>query len=291
MVSANSKQLLSNTAPAAARRKPFIRRVLRRLRVEFFKLLGRVRKLTAALVYLFGRSTGLAVRHQPLEYRDGELDVTVRRYIELIDFMNEAKIRHSSSVLDVGCAPGRLAERLYRAGFNNIEGCDWKPECELVERVRGQLRYRQVDLNAAALESYDDAAFDVVICSDVLEHLEHPARMLREFARVTAPGGNIFITLPNGFNLLERWHILKTGNSSRYRSERGSSLFGHISMLPTWVLESLCDRAGLEVVAEGQGFMWWNYFWFPNRRFSHLFSYYAYYQLRHKLATNQPFPK
>jgi 2-polyprenyl-3-methyl-5-hydroxy-6-metoxy-1,4-benzoquinol methylase len=291
MVSANSKQLLSNTAPAAATRKPFIRRVLRRLRVEFFKLLGRVRKLTAALVYLFGRSTGLAVRHQPLEYRDGELDVTVRRYIELIDFMNEAKIRHSSSVLDVGCAPGRLAERLYRAGFNNIEGCDWKPECELVERVRGQLRYRQVDLNAAALESYDDAAFDVVICSDVLEHLEHPARLLREFARVTAPGGNIFITLPNGFNLLERWHILKTGNSSRYRSERGSSPFGHISMLPTWVLESLCDRAGLEVVAEGQGFMWWNYFWFPNRRFSHLFSYYAYYQLRHKLATNQPFPK
>src|SRR6476469_7751809 len=37
----------------------------------------------------------------------------------------------------------------------------------------------------------DDASFDVVLCTQVLEHCDDPARAVRELRRVTAPGGRV----------------------------------------------------------------------------------------------------
>ena len=37
----------------------------------------------------------------------------------------------------------------------------------------------------------DDAAFDLVLCTQVLEHCDDPARAVRELRRVTAPGGRV----------------------------------------------------------------------------------------------------
>ena len=37
----------------------------------------------------------------------------------------------------------------------------------------------------------DDGAFDVVLCTQVLEHVEDPAQAVRELHRVTSPGGRV----------------------------------------------------------------------------------------------------
>ena len=37
----------------------------------------------------------------------------------------------------------------------------------------------------------DDASFDVVLCTQVLEHVEHPGQAVRELRRVTVPGGRV----------------------------------------------------------------------------------------------------
>lgn len=42
-----------------------------------------------------------------------------------------------------------------------------------------------------------DGFFDAVLCTEVLEHLPHPARALEELARVLRPGGNLILTLPS----------------------------------------------------------------------------------------------
>jgi SAM-dependent methyltransferase len=41
-----------------------------------------------------------------------------------------------------------------------------------------------------------DASFDVVLCTEVLEHLPNPLEALREFARLLRPGGHMIITAP-----------------------------------------------------------------------------------------------
>jgi len=41
-----------------------------------------------------------------------------------------------------------------------------------------------------------DASFDVVLCSEVLEHLPDPAKVLNEFSRLLKPGGKLILTAP-----------------------------------------------------------------------------------------------
>ncbi len=41
-----------------------------------------------------------------------------------------------------------------------------------------------------------DGAFDAVLCSEVLEHVADPVRVLKELARVTRPGGVLVLTAP-----------------------------------------------------------------------------------------------
>ena len=42
------------------------------------------------------------------------------------------------------------------------------------------------------------ASFDVVSCTDVLEHLEYPHRVVAELVRICRPGGLVAIVVPDG---------------------------------------------------------------------------------------------
>lgn len=51
--------------------------------------------------------------------------------------------------------------------------------------------------DATTLHGVEDERFDFVIASHVVEHLEDPVRCLRNLARVTRPGGCVFLALPD----------------------------------------------------------------------------------------------
>src|SRR3954465_11188806 len=51
---------------------------------------------------------------------------------------------------------------------------------------------------------FDDAAFDLIWCSEVIEHLADPAFALSELRRVTKPGGLLLLTTPNSYAWLFR---------------------------------------------------------------------------------------
>lgn len=42
----------------------------------------------------------------------------------------------------------------------------------------------------------DNGAFDAVLCTQVLEHLDHPRECMKELYRVLRPGGKLFVTVP-----------------------------------------------------------------------------------------------
>ena len=46
------------------------------------------------------------------------------------------------------------------------------------------------------MASVADASVDTLLCSEVLEHVPHPAAAIAEFARVVAPGGSLLVTVP-----------------------------------------------------------------------------------------------
>lgn len=51
-------------------------------------------------------------------------------------------------------------------------------------------------------------AFDVVVCADVLEHLPDPAAVLDRVRGWIAPGGRLFVSLPNVANVAVRLSLL-----------------------------------------------------------------------------------
>lgn len=89
------------------------------------------------------------------------------------------------SILDVGCGTGDLGR--YRPSADvAVHGVDIDPRA--VDVARAYEEAVCVDLEASPLP-YDNEAFDAVLARDVLEHLQDPARLVREIFRVLRPQG------------------------------------------------------------------------------------------------------
>lgn len=93
-------------------------------------------------------------------------------------------------VLDLGCAGGFMAEALVKMGAV-VTGID--PAAQAIDAARARaenvgqsIRY---DVGVGENLPYDTDAFDVVVCVDVLEHVQDLHQVLREVARVLRPGG------------------------------------------------------------------------------------------------------
>ncbi|WP_067723059.1 bifunctional 2-polyprenyl-6-hydroxyphenol methylase/3-demethylubiquinol 3-O-methyltransferase UbiG [Nocardia yamanashiensis] len=93
-------------------------------------------------------------------------------------------------VLDVGCGGGFTTEFLDGRGAS-VSGVDPSPDLIAAARRHAAETGRNIEYRVGAAEAlpYPDAAFDIVTCVDVLEHVADPARSIREIARVLVPGG------------------------------------------------------------------------------------------------------
>lgn len=98
--------------------------------------------------------------------------------------------------LDVGCRDGYWSRKLKQRGYEVIS-CDIDPHCP-----DGLI----VDANAKL--PFDDNEFDLLWCSEVIEHLLDPAFTIQEFKRVLKPDGRLLMTTPNQdfwvFRLIEK---------------------------------------------------------------------------------------
>lgn len=134
----------------------------------------------------------------------------------------------ATTVLDAGCGEGLLVEE-YAARLA-IEGLDPNYVAPHV---------RQGSLTALP---YADAAFDRVLCLDVLEHLsfEDQPRALAEIHRVLRSGGEALVSVPNLAHLQSRVQFALRGRLIRTASE-----LKHPGDRPAFEYMRLFARAGL----------------------------------------------
>jgi len=114
-------------------------------------------------------------------------------------FIAERTALAGRRVLDVGCGGGLLAEALSRAGAR-VTAIDLAPGMIEVARLHAAESALAVDYRLAAAEEVaaaEPAAFDVVTCMEMLEHVPRPAAMTATLARALRPGGALFVSTIN----------------------------------------------------------------------------------------------
>lgn len=94
-------------------------------------------------------------------------------------------------VLDLGCGSSPYRQFISRGG--------WRVVAVDVE-MRGSLTAVLADAGALPFPS---ASFDGVLFSEVLEHMPDPESVVRELARVTKPGGTLFLSTPLHYSIHE----------------------------------------------------------------------------------------
>lgn len=146
--------------------------------------------------------------------------------IYLFDQILKGRIVPGSRILDAGCGTGRNLVYLAREGFD-VAAVDGSADA--VEHTRALLSDIAPALPADAVRvadldslPFDDASFDVVICSAVLHFSrdeEHFAAMMDELWRVLKPGGLFFSRLATTIgmeslarNIEGRWYALPDGS-------------------------------------------------------------------------------
>jgi len=128
----------------------------------------------------------------------------LRRRIEvdntaLLDFVGRAaaSLPSGARVLDAGAGEGRYRPELEHSRYVGID------------LAVGDVGWHYQDLDAIGdlcRLPFATGLFDAVLCTQVLEHVTEPQRVLREIQRVLKPGGQLFLTAPQSWHQHQKPH-------------------------------------------------------------------------------------
>lgn len=180
----------------------------------------------------------------------------------ICDLFDKSK---SIDVLDVGCGNGsQLAIPLATDRRLKITAID--PDAASIEHGK-RLAGPSANLNfvSALIEDLPrDPRFQVIILSEVLEHLRQPDEMLRHATALLDRDGVLIVTVPNGYGEFELDSLLfralrlqkvvdRFARESETVAATDNSESGHVQFFTRSRLKDLFTRAGLVVVAERAG--------------------------------------
>jgi len=165
-------------------------------------------------------------------------------------------LRSGDLVLDLGCGFGRHAYEALRRGASVVAcdlGVDELRQVRAVAGVMhdaGQVGPTDAGVGTVVLETangdarrlpFADGAFDRVIASEVMEHIDDDDTAMAELTRVLRPGGTIAVTVPSLFpekvcwSLSEDYHAPKVagGHVRIYRRQQVIAMLRAAGMVPT----------------------------------------------------------
>ena len=137
------------------------------------------------------------------------------------------------SILDAGCGEGINLLTLCMEGDWELEGLELTADRLTIAReaLPGRVQLRQGDVERLP---YDDDSFDLVLGTEVLEHVDDPVRALREMARVSRR--RLILSVPRE----PLWRILNVLRG-KYLGQLGNT-DGHVNHWSGRAFERFCTR-------------------------------------------------
>lgn len=159
-------------------------------------------------------------------------------------------------ILDIGAGEGffcrlvgnHIKEQLGLQPKEILNACDLHPENFKYQEINCD----RIDANGGL--PYRDHSFDVVVCIEVIEHIEDQFKLAQELYRITKTGGRVILTTPNILNINSRLKFFYSGFWLLYDplSIRSKDPIhrsgGHIHPITSYYLSYLFLRAGFSSV-------------------------------------------
>ncbi|MBJ7400999.1 class I SAM-dependent methyltransferase [Mycolicibacterium sp.] len=149
-----------------------------------------------------------------------------------------------TKVIDVGCGAGRHSYEAYRRGADVIafdQDAEELAEVDTLLQAMGSAgeapksAKAQVVVGDALALPYPDGTFDVVIASEILEHVPDDETAIAELVRVLRPGGSLAVTVPRWLPEKICWLL-----SDSYHANEG----GHIRIYQADELQAKVEACG-----------------------------------------------
>jgi SAM-dependent methyltransferase len=102
-------------------------------------------------------------------------------------------IPRKGKILDLGCSAGSLLSTMTANGFTNLAGIDMSEAAVARCKERGLNNVQRMDAAAPTLPQDN---FDLLIASDILEHIEFPTIALENWRQRLRPEGKLLIFVP-----------------------------------------------------------------------------------------------
>lgn len=160
-------------------------------------------------------------------------------------------------VLDVGCGNGATCGALLRMGCE-VVGIDPSHEGIAIAReAHPEARFEQLTADGELLVTLEETPFDVVVSTEVIEHLYAPRKWARSCFGALRPGGRLICSTPyHGY--LKNLVISALGRWDRHVDPLWDG--GHIKMWSRRTLTRLLEEAGfVDLSFQGCGripFLW-----------------------------------
>ena len=178
------------------------------------------------------------VRRAAAEASGGDSSSTIHQLFEKIT----GDLKLKGALLDFGAGKGFLTERLWRTGrFDSVTGVDLMPR---PDNLNESVRWIAADLNDSI--GIPNSVFDVIVAAEVIEHLENPRALAREWFRLLRPGGVVILSTPNN----ETWRsLLSLLFQGHYALFGPTSYPAHITPLLRKDIERCLTEAGFNKIS------------------------------------------
>lgn len=147
-------------------------------------------------------------------------------------------------VLDYGCGPGILLEKLLNRGVQ-CEGADTSPDSLEIaaRRLSNNAQRCPLTLLKGLPSAIPDNSFDVVFFVETIEHVlpEELPQTLSELQRIVRPGGHVVVSTPHDENL-KASHTVCPECGARYHKMQ------HVSKWTSQTIAAAMEQVGWETV-------------------------------------------
>lgn len=160
----------------------------------------------------------------------------------------------TDTVVDVGCGDGAYINFCAKRGASVIFVDQDEERISAAEdRVKssGATRYRGIVSDCDPIP-LDDGTADVVVCTEVLEHVPDPSVFLRELIRIAKPGAKMLLTVPDA----RSEQFVKATAPPQY-----FEVPNHIRVFDSDQFEELVTGGGLDILRHDYMGCFWSIYW------------------------------